>query len=59
MGVDAVVLEQLVHVHGVLRSVPEVAGPSLRRNIEQVNDPSRLDLFHFARRVVFEQAAQP
>ena len=37
---------------------PGVAGKSLRRNIERVNDraPSRLDLLHFARRVVVQQA---
>ncbi|GAA3808289.1 DUF6233 domain-containing protein [Streptomyces chiangmaiensis] len=52
------VLQQLVHVHGVSFHCPEVAGESLRRNIEQVNDPapSRLDLLHFARRVVVQQA---
>jgi hypothetical protein len=35
-----------------------VAGESLRRNIEHVNDsaPSKLDLLHFARRVVVQQA---
>ncbi|MGW0167363.1 DUF6233 domain-containing protein [Streptomyces sp. NPDC003343] len=33
-----------------------MAAPTLRRNIEQVNDPSKLDLLHFARRVVFQQA---
>ncbi|WP_323874433.1 DUF6233 domain-containing protein [Streptomyces sp. 3212.3] len=51
-------LQQLVHVHDVSFRCPEVAGESLRRNIEHVNDraPSRLDLLHFARRVVVQQA---
>ncbi|MEV6990242.1 DUF6233 domain-containing protein [Streptomyces sp. NPDC093228] len=51
-------MQQLVHVHDVSFRCPEVAGKSLRRNIEHANDPapSKLDLLHFAHRVVVQQA---